>query len=412
MTRPLRDVLFLCQFFYPENNSSATLPFDTAKHLASRGYSVGALVGYPKEYCDVIDVPMTETVDGVEISRVRYFQPDRVGAVGRIANFFSLTFRMLLRLRRLKEYKLAIVYSNPPVLPIIPLLAKKCFGTKFVFVAYDVYPEVAYASKSLTPKSVISRMMQLVNRGLYREAACVVALTDEMRIFLLHARPMLSPDRVVTIANWAHEERSAPDREAYARFGYREGQFIVSYFGNMGTVQDMETLMQAAARLKDDDRVRFLIVGHGNKKTSIEERIVADGLKNVQLLGFLTGSAFQQAVAISSCCVVSLERGVMGTVAPSKYYSYLQGGKPVLAIVEKESYLTEEIKNREIGYAVENGDASGLEAAIMNLQEHAADRIAMGERARLLYETAYAYDVAMEKYDSIVHKILAEDSLL
>jgi hypothetical protein len=45
-----KDILFLCQFFYPEYNSSATLPFDTAKYLANNGFTVDALCGYPKEY--------------------------------------------------------------------------------------------------------------------------------------------------------------------------------------------------------------------------------------------------------------------------------------------------------------------------------------------------------------------------
>ena len=54
-----RDILFLCQFFYPEYNSSATLPFDTASYLAQNGYSVGALCGYPREYNTSGEVPVT-----------------------------------------------------------------------------------------------------------------------------------------------------------------------------------------------------------------------------------------------------------------------------------------------------------------------------------------------------------------
>ncbi len=66
-----RDILFMCQFFYPEHNSSATLPFDTAKFLASRGFTVDALCGYPKEYNFDGEVPLEETVDGVNIRRVK-----------------------------------------------------------------------------------------------------------------------------------------------------------------------------------------------------------------------------------------------------------------------------------------------------------------------------------------------------
>ena len=400
-----RDILFLGQFFYPDHNSSATLPFDTARYLASRGYTVDALVGYPKEYSDGT-APLRETVEGVRIRRVRYLQLKRSGTLGRLINYFSLTFRMLLRTHVLKNYRCVFVFSNPPVLPLVPILARRRYGTKFIFVAYDVYPEVAYASGSLRPGSAVSRVQRCINRALYTSVDCVVALTDEMRAFLLANRPELSPDRVVTIANWAHEKRLLPDAQAYARFGYAEGQFVVAYFGNMGICQDMETLLHAALLLKDDARVRFLIVGHGGKTEAVQTFLTEHKLANVQMLGFLTGKDFEQAVAVSSCAVVSLEKGLMGTCAPSKYYSYLQGGMPVLAVVEKESYLAEEVSRENIGRAVEIGDSEALKNAILFLADHPVERRAMAARAGKLYVERYAYEVAMEHYRSMVEKVL------
>ena len=401
-----RDILFLGQFFYPDHNSSATLPFDTARYLAAQGYAVDALVGYPKEYSDGT-APLRETAAGVNIRRVRYLQLKRSGTLERLINYFSLTFRMLLHTGLLKNYRCVFVYSNPPVLPLVPILAKKRFGTKFVFVSYDVYPEVAYASGSLHPDSMISRVMRRINRGLYRSCDCVVALTDEMRRFLLANRPELAEDRVVTIANWAHEKRLSPDAEAYARFGYADGQFVVSYFGNMGIAQDAETMMRAAELLKDDPRIRFLIVGHGSKTEAVSRRIAEGELHNVQLMGFLTGQEFEHAVAVSSCCIVRLEKGLMGTCAPSKYYSYLQGGKPVLAVVEKESYLAEEVAREEIGRAVEIGDGEALRDAIVFLAEHPELCRSMGLRAGKLYKERYAYEVAMGKYGQLVKRLLS-----
>ena len=400
-----RDILFLGQFFYPDHNSSATLPFDTARYLASQGYTVDALVGYPKEYAEGA-APLRETVEGIGIRRVRYLQLRRTGKLGRLINYFSLTFRMLLHARVLKNYRCVFVFSNPPVLPVVPILAKRRWGTKFIFVAYDIYPEVAYASGSLQATGAISRVMCRINHALYQSVDCVVALTDEMRSFLLSHRPELSPERVVTIANWAHEKRLTPDAEAYARFGYAEGQFVVSYFGNMGICQDMETLLHAAELLKDDPRVRFLIVGHGGKTEAVQAFLKEHELKNVQLLGFLTGKAFEQAVAVSSCAVVSLEKGLIGTCAPSKYYSYLQGGMPVLAVVERESYLAKEVAREDIGRAVEIGNAESLRDAILFLAEHPDVRRAMADRAGKLYEERYAYEVAMEQYKILVAKVL------
>ncbi len=397
-----KDILFLCQFFYPEHNSSATLPFDTAKYLAKSGFSVDALVGYPKEYSTEQHLPARETAEGVCIRRLRYLQLKRTGTLGRLINYFSFTFHALLNINRLKKYRAVIVYSNPPILPIVPLLAKTLYGTKIIFVAYDVYPEVAYASGALTPGGAISRVMARINHALYRNADCVIALTDEMRSFLLENRPELTAERVTAIANWAHERREAPSDAAYASFGYRPGQFVVSYFGNMGTCQDMETLLSAAEILKEDDRVRFLIVGHGNKKQAVADRIREKGLKNVQLYDFLTGEKFRWAVAISSCCVVSLEKGLVGMCAPSKYYSYLQGGHPLLAVVEKESYLAAEIAQERIGISVEIGDGEALSKAIVAFAADPQGCAEMGARAKALYDGRYAYEIAMQHYYDVM----------
>ena len=404
--KPQKDILFLCQFFYPDHNSSATLPFDTAKYLASHGYTVDALVGYPKEYSSLKDIPLEEKAEGVSIMRLKYMQLNRVGKISRLINYFSFTLHALLKTSLLKNYKAVIVYSNPPILPIVPILAKRKHGTKIIFVAYDVYPEVAYASQTLYPDSLISRVMNRLNKALYRSVDCVVALTDEMKEFLLTNRPELSSDRVVVIANWAHETGRKPDYEAYNRFGYQDGQFIVSYFGNMGTCQDVDTMMQAAELLKDDVRVRFLLVGHGNKKSSVETRINERELRNVQLLDFITGKDFQQAVSISSCCIVSLEKGLKGTCAPSKYYSYLQGGQPIIAVVEKDSYLAKEVEQEQIGYAVEIGNGTELQEVILNLLNNPQKCKEMGERGKNLYQERYAYEVAMKKYDQMIQKTL------
>lgn len=401
-----KDILFLCQFFYPEYNSSATLPFDTAKYLASHGFTVDGLVGYPKEYSKDKHLPLKEKIDGVGIKRIKYLQLKRTGTLGRLVNYFSFTFRVFLNIGYLRNYKTVIVYSNPPVLPIVPIFAKKLFGTKFVFVAYDVYPEVAYASETLTENSLISKVMKQINKRLYKAVDCVVALTDEMRQFLLKNRPELTAERVVTIPNWAHEKEYEPDHEAYERFGYKDGQFVVSYFGNMGTCQDIRTMMKAAEYLKNDERVRFLIVGHGNKKASVEKRIEKRDLKNVQLLDFLTGKDFQQAVAISSCSIVSLEKGLIGTCAPSKYYSYLQGGQPLLAIVENGSYIAKEVEQEKIGYSVENGDGTGLKNAILKMVENPEERRNLGKRAKELYKREYDYEIAMRKYVEMFGRII------
>ena len=400
------DILFLCQFFYPENVSSATLPFDTAKHLASCGFRVGALCGYPKEYSEQKNVSKEENISGINIRRIKYIQLGRKSKFGRLINYFSFTLSAFLHIGVLKKYRSVIVYSNPPILPAVAALAKKLYKTKVVFVAYDVYPEIGYASVSIRQGSFIDKVMKCINRSLYASVDKIVSLTDEMKRFLLSHRDGISEENVVTIANWAHEKSIVKSDDAYTRFGYKTGQFIISYFGNMGTCQDIDTLIHAAKLMKDDDSVRFLMIGHGNKKEQVRKYISENALSNVQLLDYLAGNDFEQAVAITSCFVVSLEKGLVGTCAPSKYYSCLQGGHPVIAIVEDGSYLAEEVKSERIGCHVSIGNVAELQKQIKILCNDPAECEEMGKRAKQLYLEQYDKNIAMKKYEDIFSEII------
>ncbi len=386
-------ILFLNQFFTPSVNSSATLPYDAARYLVGQGFAVDALVGYPKEYNMGLAVPLRESVSGISVRRLRYLQLKRSGKIGRLINYFSFTAAVLLHLHLLKHYDCVVVFSNPPILPLAAVLARRLYGTPFLFVAYDVYPEVAYPSGSIRPGSAVDRVMKRINRSLYAGASGVVALTEEMRQFLLASRPELSQDRVRVIHNWAfEEERYTTDRAA------DDGEFLVTYFGNMGICQEMDTLMDAAALLRDDRRIRFLFVGFGTKEAALEERARREKLERVRFEGHLTGKRFTDAVSGSGCTVITLAEGLRGTCAPSKYYSSLCLGRPILSITEPGSYLPAEIEREGIGFGTRIGDAETLRDHILWLAEHPEECDAIGERARALYRRKYAREKSLSAY--------------
>ena len=399
-----KDVLFLCQYSYPDQNSSATLPFDTALHLAKRGFSVGVLCGCSGEYSHNKSTPLHETVNGVAIHRVRYLQLQRKSKVGRLLNFFSLMCGMLFHTFVLAQYKCVIVYSNPPTLPLIACIGSALFRTKIVFVSYDVYPEVAYASKSLRPGSITAAIMRCINKKLFRKTSAVVALTDEMRTYLLRHRNHIVESRTHVIANWAHEDIPERSNKARERFAFDEDDFVVCYLGNMGICQDTSALIQAIDLLQNEPHIKFLIAGHGSKLPEVRKAV--GGLPSVKIFDFLTGAELSDAIRASSCGIVSLERGLIGMCAPSKYYSYLQGGLPVIAIAEEQSYLVKEVQTRSIGYAVPVGNGQRLAAVLRVLAADSTETAEMSCRASALYKQQYAREIGLEKYYMLIKEIV------
>ena len=398
-----RDILFLCQFFYPEYISSAQLPYDTVRALRKDGFTVDVLCGYPHEYLDGKDIPVKEEIDGVRIHRLKYIQTGRAGFLGRIINYFSFTFMVLLNLLKTAKYRAVVVYSNPPILPWIASWAKVLFGCKLMFVSYDLYPEVATVTNTLREGNIICSLMNHINKCVYRRADSVVALSSEMKEFILKNREIPS-EKVTVIPNW-YEDRGEFSRDLSDNVfqDIAKDKFVVSYFGNMGTMQDMDTILGAIRELKEDD-IFFLFAGHGNKMEKLKQIVSEEGISNVVIHDFLHGKNFRDALAVSDCALVSLEKGATGLCVPSKTYSYMMQGIPLLAIMD-ESDIVRDIE-KGAGLWVRNGESMKMAEAIRQLKDDPERQRNMRQTCRRIYLEKYTTDICTQKYVTLFRNLL------
>lgn len=406
-----KDILIMCQFFYPEYVSSAMLPYQTALELISEGFSVGVLTGYPKEYNSKDQViPKKEKVAGIEITRKKYLQLGRKGFFSRIINYFSFTFILLLNIFKTRQYKAIIVYSNPPILPIVAIVANKIFDCKIIFVAYDLYPEIAIRTKSVSSDSSISKVMNKINNSLFSNASGVIALSEEMKNFIVQNRN-LNPNLVSVIPNWATEtfKECLEIKSTCFKQIQKKYQLIVSYFGNMGTAQDIDTLMEVMRDKKiQASSIAFIFAGHGNKKEGLKKFIIENKLENIFVFDFLSGQEFNDALQISDLFVVSLTNGLSGLAVPSKTYSYYQAQKPVLAIMEKNTDIAKEIIEYQAGFSIENGQVEKLSSELLELCENLRRLINLTKNVSRLYHDKYQKKEQLKKYSQLIGKLLEE----
>ena len=399
-----RDILFLCQFFYPEYISSAQLPYDTVCALKDAGYTVDVLCGYPHEYLKGKDIPLKEDINGIRIHRLKYIQTGRAGFLGRLINYFSFTFMVLLHLFSIAKYKAVVVYSNPPILPWIASWAKVLFGTKLIFVSYDLYPEVATVTNTLREGNIICRLMNHINKCVFRRADSIVALSSEMKEFILQHRDV-SLEKVTVIPNWFEDQGEMARDLTENRFRERTaGKFVVSYFGNMGTMQDMDTILGAIRELRQEPDVFFLFAGHGNKMETLKEIVREENIGNIAIHDFLHGKDFRDALAISDCAFVSLEKGATGLCVPSKTYSYMMQGIPLLAIMD-DCDIVRDIEDGA-GQWVRNGESRRLAQIIRQLRDDPEKQKTMRQICRSIYLSKYTTDICTKKYVTLFRQLL------
>lgn len=406
--RKKKDCLFLCQFFYPEYVSSATLPFDTAVWLAMQGYRTGALCGYPNEYhLQNSKIPSRERYRGVDIKRLRYLPFQRTGFVGRALNYASFFINVFLHVPYMGRYEVIFVYSNPPLLPFAALMAKKLFGCQIIFISYDVYPEIGLRTGKIGERSLICRFMRAMNWHIKTNADLIVALSSDMKDFYLRERNM-APEKLKVIPNWYDGNRKSDlseDRNPLFS-DLPDKAFVVSYLGNLGICQELRTVLEAIRLLKDEKGIYFLFAGHGNQMPCLKAAVESEGLKQVRVLGFLQGKDYLDALSVSSMCMVTLVKGMRGLCSPSKVYGYMMASKPVVAVMERGMELGEDIARNGCGCVIEPGDAEGLANTLVKLKNQPRELIAMGLQGRRLFETKYDKDVCLNQYAALMKERL------
>ena len=402
-----KDIGILCQYFYPEHVSSATLITELALGLNNRGIDVSVVCGYPQEFVsdNNKEIQVNEILEGVAIKRVKYTTFNNKSKFGRIFNFFSLFLSMLTKFFYLRKFKKIIVYSNPPILPLITYLLKKVYGTEFIFVAFDVYPDNALKINSIKENGLIHKLMNFINRRVYSNASTIILLGNEMKDYVLSHKIAMSSKNLKVIPNWFSNEKNIGSllvvNNEFKKIR-ENNKFIVLYSGNMGPVQDMETILQGILNFKNHEDIFFIFSGHGSKVEYVKSFLENNKINNARVFGFLQGQDYADVLSISDVCLVSLEKGIEGLGVPSKTYGYLAAGKPVISIMNHQTDISKDLDEFKCGVNIIQGDLVGFENAInryfINLSLMEVESL----NARKLYETKYMKDLNIDKYYELI----------
>ena len=411
--RPRADVLLITQFFYPEYVTTSTLITQLAEDLVKESITVDVLCGYPFEYLNETKrLPQKDIHAGIKIHRIRYIRADRRGKISRLINYFSFVTSVFLHAGMIRKYRCVFTFSNPALLPVVPNTVCRKKHQRTVTVFHDIYPQIAIQMGAVGENSLISKVMYHVNRRSGRKSTGIVTVCPDMKQTLIDSQ-FGREEQIKVLPNWFDpetlihvEEVTEPDFIEYRK----KFQMIALYGGNMGTCQDMETILSAAQLCAEDGNIAFLLVGHGNKIPALKQKVEELGLQNIFFYDFLHGETYAQILKISDCCLASLEKGIGTLAEPSKIYAYLAAAKPVLYIVDGEVSLKEEFDRTGAGFCFEQGQAEALAEKLRFLRDNKDICREMGLSAKDLFDKKYTRKKVTAQYAAYIRSLLAMES--
>lgn len=397
-------VLLLNQVFYPDVAATAQHGHDLARDLVRHGHQVTAVASRSLYGQKGASLPATETVDGIEIHRVGRSLFGKAGIAARIADFVLFYLSAFVKVMTLPRHDVIVCFTTPPFIALVGRLLRMVKGTRFVYWVMDLYPDLPVACGVMKQGAIPTRMFEALNRSCLRAADADVVLGRCMGD-LVRSKGVPA-EKVRLIGVWSDQEEVKPvprDENAYRREWGVGDRVLVMYSGNFGIGHDVATFLEAARRLRDDDRIRFAFVGGGKKKAEVEAFVAEHGLESTCILApYQPRERLDELLSAADLHLVSLLEGVEGIMVPSKLFGILAAGRPALFIGSDRSEISRVIVENDCGASVRQGDADALVSAILGYTDDPADRDAAGERARL----------ALVEEHGAVHRLAAWRSLL
>lgn len=409
----LGRVWVVSELYYPEETSTGHYMTRIAEGLAQH-FRVGVLCCQPTYASRGTQAPWHETHNGVSIERCRATTLNKDVLPLRFVNLITISFSIFAKtVQRLRRGDVAVVVTNPPLLPFLVALACRLRGARCILRIDDVYPELLVTTGMAKPKSFIVKAMRSATRMLYNNVSDIVVLGRDMAR-LVRSKTSLDPSRVAVIPNWADLDILHPtpraDNALLRELGL-DKKFVVQCAGNMGRAQDIEGMLAAACILKDQDHIHFLFIGSGAKVRWMQDEVQRKALSNVTILGQRPRS--DQINFLNACDVVlaSLVPNMLGVSVPSRMYNIMAAGKPIIAIADAASELSQVVDEEQIGWVAPPGNPQAIADAILDASSDPARLDQMSKRAYAAVESKYSVDSTVAAYREIVGKAVGSSGV-
>jgi len=382
-------ILFLTDNFPPEVNAPASRTYEHCREWVRAGHEVTVVTcapNFPKGrvfegYRNRLFA--REVADGISVVRVWSYITANEGLLKRTADYVSFMISAILAAPWLKRPDVIVATSPQFFTACAGWAVSRLKGRPWVFELRDLWPESIRAVGAIRNHRILDRLERM-ELGLYRDAAAVVCVTRAFRDNLI--RRGVDPDKVAVVTNGADLSRFAPrarDEALAAELGLG-GCFVAGYVGTHGMAHALETLLEAAARLRrmpGGERIRMLLLGDGAAKAELVAKAKAMGLDNVVFVDTVPKDQVARYWSLLNVSIIHLKKTeLFTTVIPSKLFECMAMGVPVLHGVEGES--AEIVEREGAGLTFPPEDAGTLAGHLVALAADPARLRALGEAGR------------------------------
>lgn len=440
-----KNVLIVQQYFYPDVSAVAQLvsrlifsfvddeaiDFTVLCSDAARPAQQQKKSGRKQLLNDggTIRVPARRTINGTHIRSIPTLNFQRRSLFNRVLEMVIFYGGVFLFLLTHRKYHSVVSFTSPPLIGFFVWLGMTFSKARFLYYIEDLYPELLFDMGYITRYWIIQKL-SFINKILLRKADKVITLSSYMTR-KLRCNYFCTEKKIVEIPNWSnhitysepavwgkhraaigagpgsaraahHEVGSGSAPQGAGSSNHRSLRLL--YSGNLGLAHDFSLLPLLLGQfLKNDLPVSLVFYGGGHQYERIRRMVGKTGYPACSFEGYIDQEQHNLALAGAHFFLVAQKEETIGDILPSKLYSYLAAGRPLLLLGSRKSEIGELIKREGIGSILETED--DVTEVIRYIAELNADwdryKATCG-RVRHVYTAGYGFNKSRERFRDVL----------
>jgi colanic acid biosynthesis glycosyl transferase WcaI len=393
--------LVICtQYYPPEVGAPQNRLSELARLMSDQGHEVSVLTAMPnyptgKIHDNYGGLYRREFLDGIEVLRTIIYPTQSTGFLRRLASYFSfVASSVIFGTFLLNRADFLLVESPPLFLGLSGLWLSRVKRARLIFNVSDLWPESAVQLGFVRRHGLLHRVSTRLESFCYRHAWLVTGQSKSIVNDIQRRFPGCQTYHLsngVDLARFA----TAQDSVELRRDLRANCECLAMYAGLHGAAQGLSQVLDAAESLKEESRIRFVLIGDGPEKKMLVDEARERDLQNIEFLTLRPSKEIPSLIAASDVILVPLKSYIPGAV-PSKLYEAMACGKPVVLVADGEA--AEIVREYGAGLTVEPGDIEGLATALRTLAAQPVLRRVFGDNGRRAAEQHFNREKIVSRF--------------
>ena len=416
-------ILKLSPYFYPEKVSSSHLTDDLNVAFAEAGFTQENYVPMPsrgvsaevrKEYQNKKQEMLCDGT--ITVHRFPMFREGK-NSLQRAFRYVLVNLIQLYKGVRAANVDVLFAGSTPPTQGLLCSLVKRGLSKKykrnvpFVYNLQDIFPDSLVNAKMTKKGSLIWKIGRKIEDYTYRNADKIIVISEDFKRNIMEKG--VPEEKIVIVPNWVNTDNVYPvkreDNILFDRYGLDRNLFYICYSGNIGHSQNMDLLLHTAKQISETiPKIRFVLIGEGAAKEAVEKKIKEDNISNVILLPFQPYEDIAHVFSLGDVGLVISKPGIGGSSVPSKTFSIMAAGRPILASFDEDSALCQLLKNEHCGMVTDPESEDSLISGVKKLYCEKELRCILGENGRRYVTEVLDKDRCTKQYVDVIREQVCE----